>query len=845
MRRITLALALLICLPLAAQQDSYDLILTGGHVIDPANEIDGVRDVAIRSGRIARVASSIAAQTAKRIVDVKGLYVVPGLVDIHSHVYGYSGALFPDDVALPAGTTTVADAGGPGWRNFEDYREKILRRSKTRVLTFINIVGLGMGGDENDVEDMDPQATARKILEYPDLIVGIKNAHFDRPGWVSVERAVEAGRLSNRPVMLDNNILSWMARDTRTKLLEKMRPGDIHTHFYNDRHIELLDRKTGQIQPFMYDARKRGVLFDLGHGAGSFLWPVADRAMHLGFPPDTISTDIHAASILATQSDMPNCMSKMLTLGMELKEIVYRSTVTPARAVSRFPEIGTLGEGKEADIAVLELEDGVFAYHDAWVMKRMGTRRIVNALTVRAGEIVYDRDGRAFPDWGGAASSAKVSSQGKPFDSPTLAQGRQETARPSGAVAAPQAIAEPIYDLLLKNGHVIDPASGRNGRFDIAIVGDRIARIVPVGRVLSDPAGLPAHQARTTVDVGAYYVTPGLIDLHAYVNSQSVYRQGDPRTDWRQVNPDHNTLRHGVTTVVDGGSTGWRNFESFKQLVIDRSRVRVLAFLNIVGSGMVEGTASADPSDLQVDKTVDMARRHRETIVGIRSPHLAGAGPDGVARSIRAAESMGGVALVEYLEKDGLDYRRLVLERLRPGDLITDTFGLSTPALDSNGNLSSTFSEARKRGVLFDLGHGFVFRTGVPATRQGFLPDVLSTAMDKTSLLLPRADMMTTLSKFLNIGVPIEELVERVTVRVARAIKHPELATLREGGLADIAVIEMQMGRFGFLDAGLNRLRGDRRLRAVLTIRDGRVVWDSEGLSRPDWSKAGPYTNYR
>ena len=246
---IIVLLALLAGLPLTAQQDSYDLLLTGGHVIDPANEIDGVRDVAIRNGRIARVAASIPAGSAKRRVDLKGLYVVPGLVDIHSHHYGYSGALFPDDVALPAGTTTVVDAGGPGWRNFEDYREKILRRSKTRVLTFINIVGLGMGGNESSVEDMDSQATARKILEYPDLIVGIKNAHFGGQGFISVERAVEAGRLSNRPVILDNNILSWTGRDTRTKVLEKMRPGDLHTHFYNDRHVEVLDRRTGRSSP--------------------------------------------------------------------------------------------------------------------------------------------------------------------------------------------------------------------------------------------------------------------------------------------------------------------------------------------------------------------------------------------------------------------------------------------------------------------------------------------------------------------------------------------------------------------------------------------------------------------
>jgi dihydroorotase len=837
--KVTILLALLICLPLAAQQDSYDLILTRGHVIDPANGIDDVRDVAIRNGRIARVAASLPAQSAKKIVDLQGLYVVPGLVDIHSHQYGYDGALFPDDVALPAGTTTVADAGGPGWRNFEDYREKILRRSKTRILTFINIVGLGMGGNESDVEDMDPQATARKIREFPDLIVGIKNAHFDGQGFISVDRAVEAGRLADRPVMLDNTILSWTGRDTRTKLLEKLRPGDLNTHFYNDRHVELLDRRTGQIQPFMFEARKRGVLFDLGHGAGSFLWPVADRAMRLGFPPDTISTDIHAASILATQSDMPNCMSKMLTLGMDLKEIVYRSTVTPARAVSRFPEIGTLGEGKEADVAVLELEDGVFAYHDAWVMKRMGTRRIVNVLTVRAGEIVYDRDARAFPDWKASAPAGSDT-----VSDPVLAPPPSlpaETREPSGERrrAPVELKSEPIYDLLLKNGNVIDPSSRRNGRLDIAIVGQRIARIA---------ANLPAHQARTTVDVSAYYVTPGLIDLHAYVNAQSVFRQGDPRTDWRNVNPDHNTLRHGVTTVVDGGSTGWKNFESFKQLVIERSRVRVLAFLNIVGSGMLEGDAAADPSDLQVEKAIETARRHPQTIVGIRSPHLKGAGPDGVERSIRAAESMGGVALVEYLENDGLDYRRLVLERLRAGDLITHTFGLTTPVLDSNGNLTSTLTDARKRGVLFDLGHGsqgFWFRNAVPAARKGFLPDVVSTAMDKASLLLPRADMMTTLSKFLNMGVPLEQLLERVTVRVARAIKRPELATLREGGLADIAVLEMQTGRFGFLDDANNRLPGDRRLRAVLTIREGRVVWDSEGLSRTDWSKAGPYTNYR
>ena len=405
--------------------------------------------------------------------------------------------------------------------------------------------------------------------------------------------------------------------------------------------------------------------------------------------------------------------------------------------------------------------------------------------------------------------------------------------------SAQQKPATPIYDLLLKNGNVLDPSSNRKGRFDIAIVGDRIVRIA---------SDLAAHQAKTTVDVSAYYVTPGLIDAHAYVNAQAVYRQGEARTDWRNVNPDHNALRHGVTTVIDGGSTGWRNFATFKKLVIDRSRVRVLAFLNIIGAGMLNGDAAADPADLQVQQTADAARSQREAIVGVRSPHVKGAGRQGVERTIEAATAMGGVALVEYLEEAGVTYRDLVMTRMRPGDLITHTFGTTTPLLESNGSVSSTIDEARRRGVLFDLGHGstgFAFRNAVPAVRKGFLPDIVSTAMDKTSLLLPRAEMMTTLSKLLNMGVPLEQLVERVTVRPAQAIKRPELATLREGGMADIAVIEVQQGRFGFLDSGNARLRGDRRLRAVMTIRAGNVVWDSEGLSTADWSTAGPYTNYR
>lgn len=408
-----------------------------------------------------------------------------------------------------------------------------------------------------------------------------------------------------------------------------------------------------------------------------------------------------------------------------------------------------------------------------------------------------------------------------------------------GGPARPRAQDAAIYDYLFRNGHILDPAGGHNGRADIAITGDRIVRI---------GTGLPAHQAKRVVDVSAYYVTPGLIDLHAYVNAQAVFRDGDPRTDWRNVNPEHNSLRHGVTTVVDGGSTGSRNFESFRKLVIDPSRVRVLAFLNIVSDGMREGQPGAGPIDLHVEEAVQTARRHADTIVGIRSPHLRGAAREGLNLALKAAEAIGKPALVEYHDEAGLDYRELVLQRLRAGDIVTHAFGTATPVLDAEGSLNDTLKQARARGVLFDLGHGtrgFWFRLAVPAVRAGFLPDTISTGMDKTSLLLPRADLMTTLSKFLNMGVPLEELVERTTSRPARALGRPDLGTLREGGLADLAVIEIERGQFGFLDAGHARLRGDRHMRALLTMREGRIVWDNAGLSHPEWSQSLPYGNYR
>lgn len=407
MRSITrFVLIALAAAGVALCQPKYDLLLKQGHVIDPANGISAVMDVAVANGKVAKVAANIPASEARKTLDVKGLYVTPGLIDLHAHVFGYIGSIFPDDSALPAGTTTIVDAGGSGWRTFDDMYERVIRPARTRVLALINIVGHGMIGSsfEDNVADMDPEKTAAKIAERRQQIVGIKVAHFGGYGWSAIDRAIEAGNLAKVPVMVDDKILTLTGRTSKEKLLSKMRPGDLHTHVFNDRQLEIIDRSTGKLQPYVLEARKRGVLFDLGHGAGSFLWPVASKAMAQGFYPDTISTDLHSSSIMGPESDMANCISKMMSLGMPLDDAIMRSTVAPAKAISRYPELGTLSEGSVADIAVFTLEDGVFAFKDAWHNKSLATKKLECVLTLREGQEVFNRDGRGYPEWNSAGN---------------------------------------------------------------------------------------------------------------------------------------------------------------------------------------------------------------------------------------------------------------------------------------------------------------------------------------------------------------------------------------------------------------------------------------------------------
>jgi dihydroorotase len=383
----------------------YDLLLQGGHVIDAKNNISAVRDVGIKNGKIAAVEAKLDPKDALHAVDASGLYVTPGLVDIHVHVYAGTGeprsyagdlSLYPDGYMLRVGVTTVADAGCAGWRNFEDFKQRVIDRSRTRVLAFLNIVGNGMRGGkyENDLEDMQAEPTAEMIKKHKGLIIGVKTAHYTGPEWTPVERAVQAGTMADVPVMVDFGT-NHAERPLADLVTKKLRPGDIYTHMYSGLRNEVID---GHVNPGMVEGRKRGVIFDVGHGGGSFAWRIAMPAMKDGFIPDSISTDIHVGSMNSGMKDMINVMSKFLTMGMSLDEVIKRSTWNPAREI-KHEELGNLSVGAPADVTVMSLQKGKFGYTDMYGARMNGTQKLVCELTIRDGKVVYDLNGVSRPDW--------------------------------------------------------------------------------------------------------------------------------------------------------------------------------------------------------------------------------------------------------------------------------------------------------------------------------------------------------------------------------------------------------------------------------------------------------------
>jgi dihydroorotase len=433
----TLAFLFALLPPAFAQAPRYDLLLKGGHVIDPANHADAVMDVAVSGGKIAAVEKDIPASSAGKVVDVSGLYVTPGMIDIHFHV-GNGGAPLnwfdpearfhtepygiPADLALQSGVTTIVDAGTSGAETFLQTKEEVIDHAKVRVLAFLNIVANGMsGGLEQSVDQMDVKRCAETINKYPDLIVGIKTAHYwaeqpwdgEHTPWAAVDRAIACAEATHRPVMYD----FWPRPDRSYAdlILQKARPGDIHTHVFAQQFLILLP--DGKLNPILLEARKRGVIFDVGHGAGSFWFRNAVPAVKQGFIPDSMSTDLHIGNFTILSYD--DVLSKFRSMGVPLDDLIKRATVNPASEIHR-PELGTLSVGKEADIAVLEELHGKFGFIDCGVARMDGNARIIARMTVRAGRIVYDPSGLSMVQWEKARPQY--------FTSPTLGNDKASSA---------------------------------------------------------------------------------------------------------------------------------------------------------------------------------------------------------------------------------------------------------------------------------------------------------------------------------------------------------------------------------------------------------------------------------
>jgi dihydroorotase len=408
-KSLRIILLVLVCFTTHAQ--TTDLLLKGGHVIDPKNKIDRKMDVAITNGKIAQVADNIPTGSAKKVIDVSGLYVTPGLIDMHAHVFNGNDldayiangqtSVAPDGFTFRAGVTTVVDAGSSGWRNFRQFKAQTIDRAQTRVLAFLNIVGNGMVGrfEEQDVNDMDPTMTANMIVKlFPETIVGIKSAHY-WGGFTQVDKAVEAGKLAKVPVMVDfgehdppNSIESLF--------MDHLRPGDIftHTYSYGPTQRQTVVDENGKVKPFVFEAQKRGIIFDVGHGGGAFSWRQAIPAMKQGFKPDVISTDLHTQSMNGAMKDLTNIISKFIAMGMPLQEAIDKATWTPANVINR-KDLGHLSVGSDADIAVFALRKGDFGFLDVRGTKLKGSQKLEAELTIRAGKIVWDLNGLGAPVW--------------------------------------------------------------------------------------------------------------------------------------------------------------------------------------------------------------------------------------------------------------------------------------------------------------------------------------------------------------------------------------------------------------------------------------------------------------
>jgi len=392
--------------PVILQGQQYDLLIKNGHVIDSKNNIDAIKDIAVTKGKIAKVANDIPAAQSTKTVDATGLYVVPGLIDIHTHVFVGAQAdkfadgiysVSPDDFTFKSGVTTVVDAGTSGWRNFSLFKEQVIDKSQTRVLAFVNIAGSGMSGKptQEDINDMNADSAALVAEKYKDIIVGIKIGHYEGNDWTPFNKALDASKKSNTPLFVECHLPQYSLEDQ----LQKMRPGDIITHSYEQvsERMPVVDEH-GKLRPFVLAAQKKGVLFDVGHGGAGFWFSQAIPAFQQGLVPNSFGSDLHRFSMNAGMKSMLNIMSKYMAIGMTLEDVIRHATWNSAKSIKR-EDLGNLDVGAVADIAVLSLTTGKFGFIDAAGKRLEGDRKLEAELTIRAGKIVWDLNGISAQPW--------------------------------------------------------------------------------------------------------------------------------------------------------------------------------------------------------------------------------------------------------------------------------------------------------------------------------------------------------------------------------------------------------------------------------------------------------------
>ncbi|HWK07013.1 MAG TPA: amidohydrolase/deacetylase family metallohydrolase [Puia sp.] len=408
MRKLTILCSLLCALQLARAQQ-YAIVIKGGHVIDPKNNIDEVMDIAINDGKIAGIAKNIDGREAIQVVDASGLYVTPGLIDIHVHVFygtepdhAYSNgmaSIVPDGFTFRTGVTTVVDAGCAGWRNFPLFKRQVIDNSQTRVLALLNIVGEGMRGSpyEQNTRDMDGKMTALVARQFRDYVVGVKVAHYEGPEWTPVEEAEKAGTIANIPVMIDFGG-STPPLSIEELFMKHLRPGDIFTHCFGQLTTRefIVDTLTKKVKPFVWAAQKKGIFFDVGYGDISFAFSQALPALKSGFYPNSLSTDMHVNSVNRAMKDLLSIMSKFLAMDMPLDSVIKSVTWNPAREIKR-EELGNLSVGGIADVAILGLREGKFGFYDYTGYKITAPHKLECEMTIKGGKIVYDLDGIANP----------------------------------------------------------------------------------------------------------------------------------------------------------------------------------------------------------------------------------------------------------------------------------------------------------------------------------------------------------------------------------------------------------------------------------------------------------------